>query len=133
MTWCSSPSSRTTSKASIWLGSRVATMTRPTESGWTPRARSRSASSGGGGSARVLFRVGVGWIYDSAVLGDDPIEQVEPRADALEILQLASGHEDDAAATAPEAFDRFQRRVAHGSVPRQRAVVVGSQREITHA
>ena len=47
----SSPSSRMTSSTAIWWGSQVATITRPTEIGLTPRSASREANSGGGGSA----------------------------------------------------------------------------------
>src|SRR5262249_29419001 len=44
------------------------------------------------------FLAGRGLVEKSAVLGDDVLEQVEPRANLLQLVELAPGHEHEAPA-----------------------------------
>ena len=81
----------------VSCGSQVATMQRPTDSGVTPRSRSACTRRVRGRvGERLLFARGRR-VQKRAVLGHDPVEQIEPRHHALQVVQLAAGDEHQAA------------------------------------
>src|SRR5690606_4254910 len=74
------------------------------------------------------------WIEQhGAVLRDDSIEDVDVAADALEIAELAPGHENQASAGVLQSAERRKGLGRHDTAVRERAVVVGGERDEVHA
>ena len=97
-------------------------MTRPTASGDTPPPAAPRTTVGGGSPRSFLARCRA--IDDSTVLSDDSVEQLHMRADRQQILQLATGHQDEPTAGVTQSAERRNRLVVDASVMRDGAVVV---------
>ncbi len=67
-----------------------------------------------------------------AVLGDDPLEQVQVAEGAPEVVQLPAGDEDELAARRAEPFQGGQGRRVHDAVAGDRAIVIGGQSQVAH-
>ena len=77
---------------------------------------------------RSLLRV----IKDSAVFGDDPVEQHHLREDAMEVIDLAAGDKDELPSGRGQPSKRLNRLRIDRAVLCQRPVVVGGKREVPH-
>ena len=73
-----------------------------------------------------------GSVQHGAVLGHDPLEQVQARKDALQIFQLAARDQDEMPAGGDDALQRSDGRVIDRAVMRDRAVVVARQCKQPH-
>ena len=71
-------------------------------------------------------------VNERAVLRNDIIEQIDAVANAQQIVQPASGHEDRAPAGRAQPLERGAGRVGDPAVRCQRVVVVACQRKISH-
>ena len=60
------------------------------------------------------------------------LEELEVRKHALQILELAAGHQDGVPPALAQAFQRVERLLPHPPVRRQRAVVIRGEGEIPH-
>ena len=132
-TICSSrPSSRIVSSTTSCIGSQVATMLRPTDSGCTPRSRSRATNASGGAGASTRFAASAGLIEKRTVLGHDQIAATQLRKGALQVRQLATSDQDQTATGILEPSERRESVGVDHAVMRQRAIVVGGEGQKIH-
>ncbi len=82
--------------------------------------------------AENLVLAARGTVEDSAVLGDDPIEEIDRREDVEEILELPPCGEDELAPRVAKALERRERLDADLSIARERSVEIAGQDEIAH-
>ena len=83
--------------------------------------------------AEGLLLAGGGHVEQRTVLGHDVVEQIEPRADPLQVIEIAAGDQQQLAAGLDQALERREGFVRHLPVVSQRAVIVTTQGEITHS
>ena len=121
-----------TSSTVVSWGFHVATITRPTPTGDTPRSRSARTNAFGRRFAEELFLARCGAIDDGAVLSDDPVEHLHVRTDREQVLQLAAGHEDEPPTRVTESAERRNRLIIDASVMRNSAVVIACEDVVTH-
>src|SRR6202011_3239812 len=72
-------------------------------------------------------------VDDGSVLGDHPVEDLDLGKDALQVLDLATGDEDQPAAGRREPPQRLGGLMIDRALRGQRAVVVGRESEIALA
>ena len=116
----------------VWFGSQVATMVRPTARGDTPsvlqtlheRRRRRVGERG--------FLLLCGVEEEGPVLGNDEVEQLELREHALQVGQVPAGDEDQLSAGAPDLLQPLNGCRIDAAIVGQSAVVVGRQGNEEH-
>ncbi len=112
-------------------GRSVATMTRPTDSGATPRrSRRRTKVAGGGAASRTVFRSDR-LVEQSAVFRHREIEQVELGKNRPQILQLTSGHQHQPSPGAAQPGESGHRGRRHPAMLGQGPVVIAHQKRRT--
>ena len=101
-------------------------MLRPTDSGCTPRSRRRATNAWAAPGEHGLA-ASAGLVEQRAVLGHDEIAAGELGKRPLQIRQLATGDQDQAAPGVLEPPDRRHGVGIDHAVLRERAVVVGGK------
>ena len=71
-------------------------------------------------------------VEQGTVLGDDIFEQIEPRADALQVIELAPGDQHEASAGGNQALESVHSFGQHATRSRECAVIVAAECLVVH-
>ena len=107
------------------MGSQVATMLRPIDSGRTFSSCRRLTNASGGGSADRRLAAGRRIVEKSAVLDHGQVAQLKFGENTLQIAELAPSHQDHPPPGLLESMQGFDRLRVDDPVVRQGTVVVG--------